>query len=99
MTEKIPEAAWLEMLAEECSELAHAALKLARIQRGENPTPATEDTWRGKVIEEMADIMICLDIVKDMDWIDHNRMAEIRKFKLKRMEKRIRDSERYTGGV
>ena len=31
--------AMLEQLAEECSELAHASLKLARKIRGENPTP------------------------------------------------------------
>ena len=33
------EPALLEQLAEECSELAQAALKLARLERGENPTP------------------------------------------------------------
>lgn len=35
------EPALLEQLAEECSELAQAALKLARLERGENPTPKT----------------------------------------------------------
>ena len=29
----------LEQLAEECSELAQASLKYARLLRGENPTP------------------------------------------------------------
>lgn len=37
------EPALLEQLAEECSELAQAALKLARKERGENPTPKTEE--------------------------------------------------------
>ena len=34
--------ALLEQLAEECGELTQAALKLARLRRGENPTPKTE---------------------------------------------------------
>lgn len=34
MIEKIGVAAMLEQLAEEATELAHAALKLARIERG-----------------------------------------------------------------
>ena len=37
--EEIGEAAMLEQLAEECTELAKAALKMARIIRKENPTP------------------------------------------------------------
>ncbi len=37
----IGEPAVYEQLAEECSELAKAALKMARILRNENPTPVT----------------------------------------------------------
>ena len=37
--EEIGEAAMLEQLAEECTELAKAALKMARIIRKENPSP------------------------------------------------------------
>jgi hypothetical protein len=39
---KIGLPATLEQLAEECAELSQAALKLARLHRGENPTPVTE---------------------------------------------------------
>ena len=39
IAEKIGQAALLEQTAEEAAELSHAALKLARILRGENPTP------------------------------------------------------------
>lgn len=39
IVEKIGEAARWEQLAEECAELGHAALKVARILRGENPAP------------------------------------------------------------
>lgn len=44
--EEIGEAAMLEQLAEECTELAKAALKMARIIRKENPTPVTEKSTR-----------------------------------------------------
>lgn len=47
MIEYIGKAAMLEQLAEEAAELAQAALKCARIERGENPTPVTMETpWR-----------------------------------------------------
>ena len=46
--EEIGEAAVLEQLAEECTELAKASLKLARILREENPTPVTRDEARDK---------------------------------------------------
>lgn len=38
MIKEIGEPAMLEMLAEELVECAHEALKLARVQRRENPT-------------------------------------------------------------
>lgn len=43
MLEKIGEPAMLEQLAEECMELGKAALKKARVIRGENPTPVTAE--------------------------------------------------------
>lgn len=39
--DQIGEPAFLLQLAEECSELAQAALKLVRKMGGENPTPKT----------------------------------------------------------
>ena len=43
IVETIGEAAALEQLAEEATELAHAALKLARAMRKENPTPVKKE--------------------------------------------------------
>lgn len=56
---QIGEAALLEQLAEECAELAHVALKMARIIRGENPTPKTLDETLPKrnIKEEIQIIM------------------------------------------
>jgi NTP pyrophosphatase (non-canonical NTP hydrolase) len=52
---KTGETACLELLAEECTELAHACLKLARKQRGECPTPATQLETVKAIHEEIAD--------------------------------------------
>lgn len=52
MIEKIGTPAMLEQLAEEAAELSQAALKLARVLRGENPTPVTRREVRKHLIEE-----------------------------------------------
>lgn len=59
--EEIGEAAMLEQLAEECTELAKAALKMARIIRKENPTPVTEKEAIANIREEYTDVVQCAD--------------------------------------
>lgn len=66
IVERIGEPAFLEQLAEECSELSQAALKTARKYRGENPTPKTIDECLDSLQEEMADVMLCMD-----EWFDY----------------------------
>ena len=56
-----------EQLAEECVELAHAALKLARIKRGENPTPVSTEEAIGAVMEEYTDVRL-VAFVLEMLW-------------------------------
>lgn len=56
----IGEPAVYEQLAEECSELAKAALKMARILRNENPTPVTQEQAFQSVKEEWVDVFLCL---------------------------------------
>lgn len=56
----IGEAAALEQLAEEAAELSHAALKLARIVRRENPTPVTYNNAKAALVEEIGDVRLCL---------------------------------------
>lgn len=62
--------ATLEQLAEECCELGHAALKLARKLRNENPTPKTEHECKKNLTEEIADVMVCLNILEENKVID-----------------------------
>lgn len=69
MIEKIGTPAMLEQMAEEAAELAQAALKLARIMRGENPTPVTElEAWK-YLVEEYTDVYQCaMELVIPVDW-------------------------------
>jgi hypothetical protein len=53
----ISKAVLLELLAEESSELTHAALKLSRIIRGENPTPISYEEAYKNIIEEYTDVI------------------------------------------
>ena len=59
----IGEAALYEQLAEECAELAHAALKKARKLRGENQTPLADTEINDQLIEEFTDLILVSDIL------------------------------------
>lgn len=56
--DNMPEAALFEQLAEECSELAHASLKYARILRGENPTPVSDIQALNDLMKEWYDVCV-----------------------------------------
>lgn len=56
--ETVGAPAALELLAEECAELAHAALKYARVIRGENPTPVDAEEASHNMLEELADVLV-----------------------------------------
>lgn len=69
MINEIGEPAMLEMLAEELVECAHEALKLARVKRGENPTPRTEKEVRASLREEWSDVVQCAkELQLDVNW-------------------------------
>lgn len=92
----IGEPALLEQLAEECSELAQAALKLTRVKRGENPTPKTEEECVQALLEEMADVHLCMGVVRDSrsDYI----LDDIEIAKRERWAKRILEARGETPG-
>lgn len=87
---KLGRAAVLEQLAEEAAEVAQAALKMARIIRGENPTPKTPMEARDDLEEELADFRVCVevldrsDIIFNMEIID--KLSEV---KMKRWMDRL----------
>lgn len=61
--ENLPREDLLCQLAEECAELGKAALKLARIYRGVNPTPVTRTDAFQNLVEEMADVTLCMEVL------------------------------------
>ena len=79
LNELISKAALLEGLAEEAAELAHAALKLARILRRENPSTVPIEAAKKHLNEEVADVRLYIDHI---DEIDEDQVYE---FKLKKL--------------
>ena len=75
MRDRIGDAAMLEQLAEECAELGKASLKMARIIRGENPTPVTETEALNAILEETADVLNCMDEVGALDRLETSYIA------------------------
>jgi uncharacterized protein (DUF1800 family) len=75
LVEKIGTPAALEQLAEECAELQHATLKMARKMRGENPTPAPLELISANFNEEIADVMVCIDTLIQAGVADNEEIA------------------------
>ena len=63
----------LALLAEECAECTHAALKLRRIlEPGGAPTPVPAEAAEAALMEEIADVMLCIEAE-----LDGTRLAAI----------------------
>lgn len=71
----------LEQLAEEAAELAQAALKYARILRGENPTPVTKTDALQNLIEEKGDVLICLTVLAEKISMERSKEYLVKKAK------------------
>ena len=82
----------LEQLAEECAERAQASLKYARLLRGDNPTPKTEQECLEAVTEEMADVELCNSLLMGGDYVDFDAVMELIEVKDKRWHDRIREA-------
>lgn len=69
--EKLKMSEVLAQLAEECSELGKAALKLRRVIDGRNPTPVTIIEASENMAEEIADVLLCLEVIGfELDELD-----------------------------
>lgn len=83
-------------MAEEATELAHAAMKLRRAYDGSNPTPMTKGEAIDNLIEEIGDVFLYLEVLgfpvdpevyrKDMD------------AKLERWVRRLKETKKQSGG-
>ena len=89
---KLGRAAVLEQLAEEAAEVAQAALKMARIIRGENPTPKTACEAAEALEEEMADVIVCMRVLETGSIvIDVENVEKIAEVKMKRWLERLEE--------
>ena len=91
LQEVIGTPAMLEQTAEECIELAHACLKLARYLRGENRVYKTKEEIYSNLSEEIADVYICIDELLEAGVIFHESIDSNIMTKLERMRKRLEE--------
>lgn len=75
--EHMTRASLYEMLAEEAAELAQASLKMARILRGENPTPiGAQDAYKS-IEEEWNDLYLVNRVLSlTTDYVSMKHKAE-----------------------
>lgn len=85
-------AALLEQVAEECTELGHAALKLARKYRNENPTPVTEEEAYANLKEEWADMLLSMTVLDHYYNMDCNELKGIMDNKYARWNQSLEDA-------
>lgn len=94
IADMIPERVAYTQLAEECTELAHAALKLGRFadeQQAFTMGEADRARWIGNLYEEIADVMVCMDAVKMFLPSGAKSMIEdIRQYKKERWQERLK---------
>ena len=93
LQEVIGTPAMLEQTAEECVELAHACMKLARYLRGENKVYKTKEEIYSNLSEEIADVYICIDELLETGVISHESIDSDIMAKLERMRKRLEEDE------
>lgn len=91
LQEVIGTPAMLEQTAEECVELAHACMKLARYLRGENKVYKTKEEIYSNLSEEIADVYICIDELLEAGVISQESIDSNIMTKLERMRKRLEE--------
>ena len=88
--EELPEERLLTNLIEEAGELVQAATKLLRVFSGD--TPVEEAAARANLIEEMADVMLCIQVKVTLP--EYMQMSQICTEKYRRWIRRINEEGR-----
>lgn len=83
----------LAQIAEEAAELAQAALKLRRAIIKNNPTPVSKIEATARLIEEIADVRLCIDASGIIDNSEED-VNYIYKNKLERWATRLKDNSK-----
>ena len=86
---KVPAAELLAQLAEEATELAHAALKLRRTIASENPTPVSFDDAYHALLEELADTALLANVYGIFNSDGKEFMCNVERSKLQRWVERL----------
>lgn len=76
-------------LAEEATELAHAALKLRRAYDQTNPTPKTAQQCYEALLEELADVSVCCTALGYDSPLSRSRIAAVYGEKIQRWAERL----------
>ena len=79
-------------LAEEASELAKAALKLRRAYNGTNPTPVTQREAYEALLEEIADVNVCILALELDRGFNFVQVSRIMNEKLERWAGRLEEA-------
>lgn len=77
-------------LAEEAAELAFAAVKWARISIGRNPTPLKAEQAQSNLVEEIGDVLNCVDVL-GIPFGKDSYVESSRRSKMSRWRSRLRD--------
>lgn len=93
-TETMGLPAVLEHCAEECAELTHACLKMARKIRNENPTPKSYEEIKEELTGEIADVEIQISEIVDGLCIDLEVLNDLIREKCDRRTKRIEEHKK-----
>ena len=91
--EKLDNAELLAQLAEEAAELSQAALKLRRAVSGANPTPVSVGEAVDNVLDELADVAVCVDALRFNGPTESRRIAGIAEVKMSRWATRLTEIE------
>lgn len=81
----------LAQLAEEATELAQAALKLRRAYSGINPTPVTRRAAYNALLEELADVYVCIHAMRLDDCETLSMVQRVANEKMDRWAARLED--------
>lgn len=91
--EYIGKPALLEQLGEEACELGQASLKMARYIRSENPTPKTAFDVTKDLVEEVSDILVCIEELKAAGFINDKTINAMKEIKRTRWYERLGGNE------
>lgn len=102
VSDYIPDTEILAQMGEEFAEDAQAALKLRRALDSTNPTPKSVGECLDNLIEEYADVLVCLTVFAEALGIDFDGMmdqiGDIGVAKLERWISRLQEREEKKDG-